>query len=89
MTAPTPPKADALSPLRAEVISELWQAVSYIEEVRAKLTAHVRTSEAREAASRAMTEATTRLVVAAQLLLPSDRRRETIELHTEGKERSP
>jgi len=86
MTAPTQPKADTLSASRAEVIAEAWQAISYIEEIRTKLANQIRASEAREAASRAMTEAIAQMMVAAQLLLPNELARRTttaepLELH--------
>ncbi|HEY6159471.1 MAG TPA: hypothetical protein VIV88_18650 [Gemmatimonadales bacterium] len=72
MTAPVQPKNDALSCPRAEIISEIWQGVAFIEEARARLAGQIRQSPARDAASRALAEANTKLILAAQLLTPTE-----------------
>jgi hypothetical protein len=63
--------AEVLSPPRAEVISELWQGVAFLEEVRTKLNRSVRVSPARTMAGDALSNATTQLILAASLLVPT------------------
>ena len=66
-----PKNQDVLSPSRADIISRTWQAVSIVEDLRNALNKSVRVSDARDRANLALTEATTQLVLAATLLIPS------------------
>lgn len=61
---------DSLSVPRCEAISKAWQAVAFLEEVRAELK-QVRQSAARDAADGAFGEAISHLIVGATLLVPS------------------
>jgi len=66
-----PKNQDVLSPSRADIISRTWQAVSIVEDLRNALNKNIRVSDARDRANLALTEATTQLVLAATLLIPS------------------
>jgi hypothetical protein len=66
-----PARADTLTAARAEVISRLWQAVSYIEEARADLKG-LRQSGERDAAMGAILMASTHLTIAAGVLVPQE-----------------
>ena len=63
----------SISAPAAEIISRLWQAVAFLEEVRADLTRLVRVSPSRDAAAIAITSGTQQLVLAAGILAPKIR----------------
>lgn len=70
-TPPTPKaRMTTLSAPGAEVISRLWQAIAFLEEVRSDLTGRVRQSPARDAASVALVSGTQQLIMAAGILAP-------------------
>ena len=62
---------EVVTPARAEVISEAWQAVAFVDELRTKLNKSVRNSTSRDMASNALASAITQLVLAASLLVPT------------------
>lgn len=59
-------ESEALSSSRADQISRIWQAIAFIEEIRAEL----RTAPARDTVAIQLTESTQHLVLAATLMLP-------------------
>jgi hypothetical protein len=67
---------ESIGAKRAEIISRLWQAIAFLEEVRADLGNGVRMSPAREQASIAITSSTQQLVLAAGILAPKSMRPE-------------
>lgn len=62
--------SEALSVPRAEIISRIWQAVAFIEEVRGDLARQVRQSKTRDAAALALTSGEQQLVLSAGILAP-------------------
>jgi len=61
---------EALSVPRAEIISRIWQAVAFLEEVRGDLARQVRQSKTRDAAAVALTSGEQQLVLSAGILAP-------------------
>lgn len=64
--------SNAIGAPRAEIISRLWQAIAFLEEVRADIPRQVRASESLGSAVTEIQAATRRLTKAAALLAPHD-----------------
>jgi hypothetical protein len=64
------PSAPPISAPMAEIISRIFQAVSFLEEVRTDLTKQVRQSASRDAAEGAVASALTHLTMGAAMLVP-------------------
>lgn len=69
---------------RAEIISELWQAIGFLEECRTKLP-RVRQSPSREAAAVAITAGMQQLMLAAAILSPKVPKPEALDPAREGR----
>lgn len=64
----SPHKKEAMSAPRAEIISRLWQAVSFLEELRTDLVRQLRQTGARDHALAAVQTASTHLTLAGGML---------------------
>jgi hypothetical protein len=61
---------ESIGAKRAEIISRLWQAIAFLEEIRADMGTGVRVSASRDQAGIAITSATQQLVLSAGILAP-------------------
>ena len=63
---------DALSAPRCEIISRVYQAAAFLEEVRADLKKQVRQSAARDMAEGAFATALAHMIIGASALVPNE-----------------